>query len=272
MTGAAPRMAWMERLLASDLSDRAKVVGTRLALHHNDKTGRCDPSLDRLVAGVSKARSGVHAALVELAEGGWIEIESRGREGGGRGTNVYRLRFTDRVSEQAAEEGPNVREVGPLPDEQTSDFEGAKVREVGPLNVREVGPEPRIYNQEGEPKGFPPTPHDSADPPGSPSPNTDDEGFTDFWQHCPRKVEEAAARRQYLHIVRKGIATPGELLAGIIRYAAAVEGREARYIKHPTRWLKAGCWTDEPELPPKAAGGRQRTSLSEIAWQHIGDS
>jgi Helix-turn-helix domain len=44
-------------------------------------------------------------------------------------------------------------------------------------------------------------------------------------------------------------ATAAELTAGAERYAQQCRehGAEQRFIKHPTTWLNAGCWLDEPE-------------------------
>ena len=28
-------------------------------------------------------------------------------------------------------------------------------------------------------------------------------------------------------------------------------GREARYIRHPAKWLNDQCWYDEPDRPPE---------------------
>ena len=62
-------------------------------------------------------------------------------------------------------------------------------------------------------------------------------------------------------------ATPQELLAGVIRYAAAMTGKELRYIKYPTRWLDRGCWTDE-HAERAGFGGRASTS-TEAVWSAI---
>ncbi|MGZ3309482.1 MAG: hypothetical protein ACXU8R_13260, partial [Xanthobacteraceae bacterium] len=48
------RMNWIEAMMLDRrLKDRPKLVLTRLALHFNLPTGRCDPSLRTLVRGVS---------------------------------------------------------------------------------------------------------------------------------------------------------------------------------------------------------------------------
>jgi hypothetical protein len=73
---------WMRLLLAdAKLSSSAKVVAQRLALHLNIKSGRCDPSLERLAQGSGLSRSTIKRMLHELGEAaGWIGIK-RGRGG-----------------------------------------------------------------------------------------------------------------------------------------------------------------------------------------------
>ena len=45
-----------------------------------------------------------------------------------------------------------------------------------------------------------------------------------------------------------------------MRYAAAQDGKDPTYIKHPTTWLNGKCWLDEPA--PAAA--RPRSYLDSI--------
>jgi hypothetical protein len=85
------------------------------------------------------------------------------------------------------------------------------------------------------------------------------------------KVEKIAAKKLARAIIegrrRDGLkATPQELLAGVIRYAAVMTGKDPRYVKHPTTWLNKGCWTDEHAEP----GGFGRASASTNAvWSAI---
>jgi hypothetical protein len=93
----------------------------------------------------------------------------------------------------------------------------------------------------------------------------------EWWPQYPLKVEKIAAKKLARAIIagrrRDGLkATPQELLAGVIRYAAAMTGKELRYVKHPTTWLNKGCWTDEHAEP----GGFGRASAGTNAvWSAI---
>ncbi len=72
-----------------------------------------------------------------------------------------------------------------------------------------------------------------------------DECFDEFWSHYPRKVEKKGARVIFDRILKKGEATPDQLLAGVRAYSRVCNSRDPKYIKHPTTWLNNGCWADE---------------------------
>lgn len=93
-----------------------------------------------------------------------------------------------------------------------------------------------------------------------------------WWPQYPLKVEKIAAKKLIRAIIegrcRDGLkATPQELLAGVMRYAAAMTGKERRYIKHPTTWLNKGCWTDE-HAEPAGFDGRA-AARTEAVWSAI---
>jgi hypothetical protein len=69
-----------------------------------------------------------------------------------------------------------------------------------------------------------------------------DLAFEDFFrQWCPeRQTGKEAARRLYKRLVRTGLATVPQLNGGAMRYGAACEGRELRYIATPLNYLKDG--------------------------------
>jgi hypothetical protein len=81
--------------------------------------------------------------------------------------------------------------------------------------------------------------------------------FERWWVLYPKHEAKAAAFREYAKIIRSGRATTAELDRGAMIYAAACDGREARYIARADRWLKDGRWTDEPTAaapPPRPMG------------------
>lgn len=76
--------------------------------------------------------------------------------------------------------------------------------------------------------------------------------FENWWQQYPKKVSKGAARKAYLRIVSSGVASPAELLAGAMRYAATRTDQDPRYTKDPGGWLNAERWTDEVQAAPQS--------------------
>jgi hypothetical protein len=74
------RDEWIAAMLADvDLSWRAKVIATRIALHHNVKTGQCDPSMVGLAAGCGVSENTVRSTIKVLEASGWLKVDrSRG--------------------------------------------------------------------------------------------------------------------------------------------------------------------------------------------------
>lgn len=78
-----------------------------------------------------------------------------------------------------------------------------------------------------------------------------DGDFEEFWRQYPsgRKQSKPKCREKYLRVVKSGDATPAELLAAVMRYAAAGYDN-SKYVKGPLVWLNQGCWSDEDIPPP----------------------
>lgn len=84
------RYKWMEDILTdTSLGYGDKAVALRLALHQNLKTGRCNPSVQTIAAGVGMRARNAQYKLRNLEQGGWIERRMGG--GGPRGTTQYDL-------------------------------------------------------------------------------------------------------------------------------------------------------------------------------------
>jgi hypothetical protein len=74
------------------------------------------------------------------------------------------------------------------------------------------------------------------------------DGFDEFWSACPLKKSRVAALKAWPKAIATG-ATPTEITAAMRRYAIERAGQDPRYTKHPSTWLKDGCWADEPANP-----------------------
>lgn len=89
-------------------------------------------------------------------------------------------------------------------------------------------------------------------------------GFTEWWRQYPRRVARGNAEKAYARVIRSGIATSDELLAGAMRYAAEKQHEEPKYIKHPATWLNAKCWLDEPDRKPPSHAGSTADGIMNI--------
>ncbi|MDN3469264.1 hypothetical protein QL983_11090 [Micrococcus sp. APC 4021] len=98
--------------------------------------------------------------------------------------------------------------------------------------------------------------HEHRDP--SKASEADGVTFDDFWDVYPRKVGKKAARAAWRAALREAPAT--DIVDGARRYAEdpnLPSGAEAQYVAHPSTWLHAGRWEDDP-LPPRHASATGR--------------
>ena len=85
--------------------------------------------------------------------------------------------------------------------------------------------------------------------------------FDEFWSAYPMKVGKVAARRNFDRAVKAG-ADPGEIIAGVKRYAVSENVRRG-FVKHPHGWLTDGRWADEaqPPIPQQSEATNERQSF-----------
>lgn len=96
-------------------------------------------------------------------------------------------------------------------------------------------------------------PPDTPDAPSQGLTVAEGDSFARFWRAYPRRVGKRAARAEWDRATRQ--ADPETIITGAQRYADD-PNREPAYTAHPSTWLRAGRWDDEP-LP--ARGARQGT-------------
>jgi hypothetical protein len=78
--------------------------------------------------------------------------------------------------------------------------------------------------------------------------------FESWWRLYPRRVGKLKAEQAYTSVITRKKVTPDDLLEGAIRYAAERSGQDPKYTRHPTTWLNAGGWLDEPQQPSRPTG------------------
>ncbi|WP_164937282.1 helix-turn-helix domain-containing protein [Bradyrhizobium vignae] len=116
------RNAWIELLFAANrdtLGASEKIVGARIALHHNVDTGQCNPSIGKLVFGTSLSESTVRRMIQNLERAGWLLVDrTRGRHANSfelRAPTLSRMKGFNPVSTESVQDNPTLSEVAPQP-------------------------------------------------------------------------------------------------------------------------------------------------------------
>jgi hypothetical protein len=91
--------------------------------------------------------------------------------------------------------------------------------------------------------------------------------FEIWWRIYPNRVGKLKAEQAYASARKK--ATADELLEGARRYAAERSGQDAKYTKHPTTWLNAGGWLDEPQQPSRPGLAAIRAGLESFYYDEV---
>jgi hypothetical protein len=85
-------------------------------------------------------------------------------------------------------------------------------------------------------------------------PKVEPEGFSEFWEKFPRKVGKQDALRAYRVEIKT--TRPEIIIAGAVRYAALMSGKDPEHVKHPGGWLRGKRWEDTPTHVATTQGRR----------------
>ena len=96
----------------------------------------------------------------------------------------------------------------------------------------------------------------------------DPEGFLDFWDAYPKRVGRGVAVKAYAKAIKT--ADPEKILEGARRYAAARRGQDPQFTAHPSSWLRAERWADEPD-PIRRSGHERGVSAVPMADPRSGN-
>lgn len=93
-------------------------------------------------------------------------------------------------------------------------------------------------------------------------PDTEPDGFAEWYAAYPRKRDPGQARKAYRTALHK--ASPAVLLMAARAYAVECgrTARDPKFIKHPTTWLNAEAWTNPPDV---AHGGNEHGRTTDSA-------
>lgn len=230
----AAKFQWIEQLTADGaLSALALRIALRLMVAYlNATTGDCWPSQETLAGDLGVSVDGIRKAVGQLSCGGHLQVTvGRGRRVSTRYRPIIRPPSEpEKARQQSGFSEPKTQTAVGL-------FETAKTQTPvceNPDNRAEktqtrVGVNPFEDSQEGIPLKIDPS----------------NRAFERWWAAYPKHVAKRAAGKAFDAIVRKREATFDELIAGAERYAESVAAVDPKFIKHPTTWLRAGCWSDE---------------------------
>jgi hypothetical protein len=200
-----------------------------------------------------RTREGVRRCIDQLVAGGHLAVDVSH----GRGfSNRYRIILKD----IAAQEDPDETE----PDDKD--------------DLAEASPPKTTKSKSSATESlFPddPPPAKAKAKAKAPPASAIDEAFNLWWDQYPKRAgKKDAVRKIYRRIISKGEASSEELLAGAMRYAAAVTGKDPQYTKYPAGWLNDARWTDEHRPAPSVQFGAssrsqqpQRRSYVDIALE-----
>lgn len=233
------KMEWLEALAVdASLQPGAFRTAFLISQHVNRGTGDAWPSLNRLAALQGTDERTVRRYIGCLCAAGYLE-----KKRGGNGTpNRYRMTLPDRtyVSDLNTDRPDTSVHSETGSDEQTGHLCHSDRTSVSEQTGHQCPPNP--LNEPFE------EPFESISMTKPSLKEAMEEGFEEFWRQYPRKKAKGAARRAF-EKARKTVSQP-DLIIGVMRYAAACEGKDPQYIAHPATWLNAERWSDEIDVQP----------------------
>lgn len=211
--------------------------------------------------GISKNRASKYLRV--LIESGYI-IREQGHDDSGHFGNVEYIIMSEpcpKNEEPVATSANSANaQVAPLPKNPADGKTGVRVFDPYKKTIHK---KTNLFKEDHEEDS--PIAGDGADDAGAspietPAPDVDE--FDEWWATVPRKVSKGQARKAFKAARKK--ADLGTLIDGMVsaRERWAREGREKRYLPHPSTWLNAEGWLDEdgewsPAPAVGASGGRE---------------
>lgn len=211
-------------------------------------------SVAALANETAMGRDGIRGLLQELIAAGYVN-RLQSRQGGRFDTGLYEVSELAAIHSQIGGESKDL----PAPVEPSP----AKPSPANPTQVRTDLKQglKEAKDSLGHPKptaagaapDVPPKQTDmlgEAQPPRTPR-RDPMRGFTEFWQHYPRKTAKGAAERAWPKALAEVGGDPDEIIWALKARLHLFDRRESgRFIPHPATWLNGKCWLDGVEPEP----------------------
>jgi hypothetical protein len=234
----ADRDHWIRSILASDLPHAAVRVAVRIALHLHAESGRCNPGYDTLADELHTTSRSIMRAVTVLEQAGWLEVTRPGHHR----PNQFGLLWGDKIRSGVTKPSPLWDDKTVTPEPVRGDKSGTS--EVTP-HVTHKGKKKRKDKRGKDSLAV----GASLDSKNAGEAKKDSDSFAEFWSLYPRRVAKLAAQRAFAAALKRG-ASAAALIAGAQRYASERAGQDSKFTAHPSSWLNAGRYDDEPGGPP----------------------
>lgn len=241
MTMRTGTLSWLAPILDDETLDPTSTLLLIALADHVDEHDECFVGIETLAKRARCSYGTARRRLAALEKAGRLTRERRRRGDGNLSTYTWRL-------------------IRPEPARTLRDDQRASGSAMTSAH-----PDARAEPPSGEP---PSTEHarepalfDDHAPPDDGTPflmcDTLEESFARFWSVYPRKAAKGAARKAWPRAVKAAGPAGGwsVIVAGAERYRDD-PNREDGFTAHPTTWLNAERWNDDP-LPPRGAVGAQ---------------
>lgn len=231
----ARKLAWLDAVSTdNDLSSSAVRIAVRLAHWVSREKGYAYPSIARLTEETGLKKSAVKSAISQLEERDHLEADRRG--GRGQNSRFWIVLDGEKESENPApNEGKESGIPAPIHQKESEN----------PAPIAEKGPDSRSKGA----GNLAPTP--LSKPIDRSLTDSIDHIFEEhFWPPCLKKVGKAAAKKVFKQKVKAGH-DPYMICAANRRYQAEMAGKDPRYVKHPSGWIRDERYFDEPAPVPK---------------------
>lgn len=216
------KLAYLRRVCVDPRLQRTVVAVAAVLIDYADKnTGRCYPSVARIVQESGVPKTTTLRALRRMEEFGWLITERRNGA-----QSSYTLTSSDTGTGATVGTGASWNQTGAI--------QNLRVGRTGPDTGTEAVPTPE------------PEQENSIKATGEEQGCVSAERFADFWKAYPKKVGKAAASAVWK---RKTLDPYAAAILADVSASNAPGGRwcntARKFIKDPERYLKGEHWNDE---------------------------